>query len=67
MFKHLGIIKKIIMIFSLFCYSIIAKALCVNKSLTSLNLRGNSLGEFGVHAIENALRTNSTLTTLNLD
>ncbi|KAG0363320.1 hypothetical protein BGX24_004911, partial [Mortierella sp. AD032] len=44
----------------------LAETLKTNSSLTTLNLRENSIGENGAVALSKALKTNSTLTTLDL-
>ena len=44
----------------------LSKALKANFSLTSLNLKGNSVGEDGASSLSKALKANSSLTDLNL-
>ena len=44
----------------------LAKALKKNKTLLSINLRMNQLGDVGVEAIAGALKENTTLQKLNL-
>ena len=38
----------------------------VNTALQSLNLEGNNIGAEGVEAIAEAMKSNSTLETLNI-
>ncbi|KAG0378852.1 hypothetical protein BGX24_002642, partial [Mortierella sp. AD032] len=44
----------------------LAETLKTNSTLTTLNLRSNSIGEYGAMALAEALKTNSALTTLEL-
>ncbi|KAF9536772.1 hypothetical protein EC957_009735, partial [Mortierella hygrophila] len=47
-------------------FGILADALKTNSTLTTLDLRGNSIGSDGAKALAEALKTNSILTTLDL-
>ncbi|CAE7347373.1 NLRC3 [Symbiodinium sp. KB8] len=49
-----------------FLWEAIAEALRTNSTLTSINLRGNNIGDEGAEAIAEALKTNSTLTRIQL-
>jgi Ran GTPase-activating protein (RanGAP) involved in mRNA processing and transport len=48
------------------CMQKMSSLLCHNTSLTSLNLSGNGIGDYGARRIASALAKNSTLRTLSL-
>ncbi|KAF9355426.1 hypothetical protein BGX26_006576 [Mortierella sp. AD094] len=47
--------------------SILVKSLKTNVTLTTLELRGNQIGDEGALALSETLKTNTTLTTLDLE
>ncbi|KAF8966212.1 hypothetical protein BGZ46_000404, partial [Entomortierella lignicola] len=48
-------------------FRVLVNSLGVNNTLTTLNLRYNSIGKQGAITLSEALKTNNTLTTLNLE